>query len=131
MLNHIILMGRMTRDPEESFGKNGKAVVRFTLAVDRDRKDESGKAQTDFIDCVCFGKTGEFVSKYFCKGRMAIVDGRLQVNQWEDEQGEKRKRASVVAQRVYFGDSKKDSGGDRGQSDAQWHDVDDDDDMPF
>lgn len=132
-LNHVTIMGRMTRDPEGSYSQSGTEIVRFTLAVDRDRKTADGSRETDFIDFVCFGKTAEFVSKYFRKGRMAIVDGRLQINEWTDDKGNKRKSASVVAQSVYFGDSKKDSGVDvsYGQEPGAWQEPDDDDDMPF
>lgn len=131
-LNHVTIMGRMTRDPEGSYSQSGTEIVRFTLAVDRDRKTADGSRETDFIDCVCFGKTAEFVSKYFRKGRMAIVDGRLQINDWADDKGNKRKSASVVAQSVYFGDSKKDSGVDvsYGQEPEAWKDLDDED-CPF
>lgn len=131
-LNHVTIMGRMTRDPEGSYSQSGTEIVRFTLAVDRDRKTANGSRETDFIDFVCFGKTAEFVSKYFRKGRMAIVDGRLQINDWTDDKGNKRKSASVVAQSVYFGDSKKDSGVDvsYGQEPEAWKDLDDED-CPF
>ena len=131
-LNHVTIMGRMTRDPEGSYSQSGTEIVRFTLAVDRDRKSSDGSRETDFIDCVCFGKTAEFVSKYFGKGRMAVVDGRLQINDWTDDKGNKRKSASVVAQSVYFGDSKKDSGVDvsYGQEPEAWKDLDDED-CPF
>ena len=131
-LNHVTIMGRMTRDPEGSYSQSGTEIVLFTLAVDRDRKTADGSRETDFIDCVCFGKTAEFVSKYFRKGRMAIVDGRLQINDWTDDKGNKRKSASVVAQSVYFGDSKKDSGVDvsYGQEPEAWKDLDDED-CPF
>lgn len=131
-LNHVTIMGRMTRDPEGSYSQSGTEIVRFTLAVDRDRKTADGSRETDFIDFVCFGKTAEFVSKYFRKGRMAIVDGRLQINDWTDDKGNKRKSASVVAQSVYFGDSKKDSGVDvsYGQEPEAWKDLDDED-CPF
>lgn len=131
-LNHVTIMGRMTRDPEGSYSQSGTEIVRFTLAVDRDRKSSDGSRETDFIDCVCFGKTAEFVSKYFGKGRVAVVDGRLQINDWTDDKGNKRKSASVVAQSVYFGDSKKDSGVDvsYGQEPEAWKDLDDED-CPF
>ena len=131
-LNHVTIMGRMTRDPEGSYSQSGTEIVRVTLAGDRDRKTADGSRETDFIDFVCFGKTAEFVSKYFRKGRMAIVDGRLQINDWTDDKGNKRKSASVVAQSVYFGDSKKDSGVDvsYGQEPEAWKDLDDED-CPF
>ena len=108
MLNHIVLMGRLTRDPELRRTGSGTAVASFTIAVDRDfsGKDSTEK-ETDFIDCVAWRQTGEFVSKYFSKGRMAVVSGRLQIRGWTDKEGNKRRTAEVVADNVYFGDSKK------------------------
>ena len=112
MLNHITIMGRLTRDPELRRTGSGVAVASFTLAVDRDfGKNENGERETDFIDCVAWRQTGEFVSKYFTKGRMAVVSGRLQIRSWTDKDGNKRRTAEVVADNVYFGDSKKDEGG--------------------
>ena len=104
MLNHITIMGRMTRDPELRRTDSGVAVASFTLAVDRDFGKE--EKETDFIECVAWRQTGEFVSKYFTKGRMAVVSGRLQIRGWTDKDGNKRKTAEVVADNVYFGDSK-------------------------
>jgi single-strand DNA-binding protein len=102
-------MGRLTRDPELRRTNSGAAVTSFTLAVDRDfGKNESGEKETDFIECVAWKHTAEFVSKYFSKGRMAIVAGRLQMRKWTDKDGNKRVSAEVVADNVYFGDSKKD-----------------------
>ena len=110
MLNHIVLMGRLTRDPELRRTGSGIAVASFTVAVDRDfGKNENGEKETDFIDCVAWRQTGEFVSKYFTKGRMIVVSGRLQVRSWTDKDGNKRRTAEVVADNVYFGDSKRDS----------------------
>ena len=112
MLNHIIIMGRLTRDPELRRTGSGIAVASFTLAVDRDfGSKEGGEKETDFIDCVAWRQTGEFVSKYFTKGRMAVVSGRLQIRSWTDKDGNKRRTAEVVADNVYFGDSKRDSDG--------------------
>ncbi len=109
MLNHITIMGRLTRDPELRRTGSGIAVASFTLAVGRDyAQKDGGDRETDFIDCVAWRGTGEFVSKYFSKGRMAVVSGRLQIQQWEDKDGNKRRSAKVVADNVYFGDSKKD-----------------------
>ena len=109
MLNHIIIMGRLTRDPELRRTGSGTAVASFTLAVDRDFGNrENGEKETDFIDCVAWRQTGEFVSKYFTKGRMAVVSGRLQIRSWTDKEGNKRRTAEVVADNVYFGDSKRD-----------------------
>ena len=108
MLNHIVIMGRLTRDPELRRTGTGVAVASFTVAVDRDfGKNENGEKETDFIDCVAWRQTGEFVSKYFTKGRMAVVSGRLQIRSWTDKDGNKRRTAEVVADNVYFGDSKR------------------------
>ena len=115
MLNHIVIMGRLTRDPELRRTGSGVAVTSFTVAVDRDfGNKESGEKETDFIDCVAWRQTGEFVAKYFAKGRMAVVSGRLQIRNWTDKDGNKRRTAEVVADNVYFGDSKRD--GDSGNS---------------
>ena len=112
MLNHITIMGRLTRDPELRRTGTGVAVTSFTVAVDRDfGKNESGEKETDFIDCVAWRQTGEFVSKYFTKGRMAVVAGRLQIRSWNDKDGNKRRTAEVVADNVYFGEGKRDSEG--------------------
>ena len=112
MLNHITIMGRLTRDPELRRTGSGIAVASFTVAVDRDfGSKDGGEKETDFIDCVAWRQTGEFVSKYFTKGRMAVVSGRLQVRSWTDKDGNKRRTAEVVADNVYFGDSKRDSDG--------------------
>ena len=112
MLNHITIMGRLTRDPELRRTGSGIAVASFTLAVDRDYSPkDGGERETDFIDCVAWRQTGEFVSKYFTKGRMAVVSGRLQIRNWNDKDGNKRRSAEVVADNVYFGDSKRDDQG--------------------
>ena len=109
MLNHITIMGRLTRDPELRRTGTGTAVASFTLAVDRDfASRDGGERETDFIDCVAWRQTGEFVSKYFAKGRMAVVSGRLQIRNWTDKEGNKRRTAEVIAENVYFGDSKRD-----------------------
>ena len=110
MLNHIVLMGRLTRDPELRYTQSGTPVASFSLAVERDfGSRDGGEKQTDFIDIVAWRQTGEFVSKYFTKGRMAVVTGRLQIRDWQDKDGNKRRSAEVVADNVYFGDSKRDS----------------------
>lgn len=110
MLNHIVLMGRLTRDPELRRTGSGIAVASFSLAVDRDfGSKENGEKETDFIDIVAWRNTAEFVSKYFTKGRMAVVSGRLQIRNWNDKDGNKRRTAEVVADNVYFGDSKRDA----------------------
>ena len=112
MLNKIILMGRLTRDPELRHTQTGTAVASFSLAVDRDFKDKAtGDRTTDFIDVVAWRQTGEFVSRYFTKGRMAVVEGRLQIRDWTDKDGGKRRSAEIVAENVYFGDSKRDGDG--------------------
>lgn len=109
MLNHITIMGRLVRDPELRRTGSGIAVASFTLAVDRDfGPKDGGEKECDFIDCVAWRNTGEFVSKYFTKGRMAVVSGRLQIRKWQDKEGNNRYSAEVVADNVYFGDSKKD-----------------------
>ena len=112
MLNRIILMGRLTRDPELRRTGSGTAVTSFSLAVDRDFKSQSGEKETDFIDIVAWRNTAEFVSKFFTKGRMAVVEGRLQIRDWTDKEGNKRRSAEVIADNVYFGDSKPKDGGD-------------------
>ena len=110
MLNRIIIMGRLTRDPELRHTQNSTAVASFTLAVDRDFKGEDGKRATDYIDIVAWRAAAEFVAKYFTRGRMAIVEGRLQLRDWKDKDGNARRSAEVIADNVYFGDSKRDSG---------------------
>ena len=111
MLNRIILMGRLTRDPELRRTQNGTAVTSFSLAVDRDFKNQSGEKETDFIDVVAWRSTAEFVCNYFSKGRMAVVEGRLQIRDWKDRDGNNRRSAEVMADNVYFGDSKRDGAG--------------------
>ena len=112
MLNHIVLMGRLVRDPELRRTQSGIAVTSFRLAVDRDyANQQTGEREADFIDVVAWRSTGEFVSKYFAKGRMAVVSGRLQMRNWTDNNGQKRTSAEVVAENVYFGESKRDSDG--------------------
>ena len=107
MLNHITIMGRLTRDPEMRRTGSGVAVTSFTIACDRDF-GQNGEKETDFIDITAWRNTAEFVSKYFTKGRMAVISGRLQIRSWTDKDGNKRRTAEVVAENVYFGDSKKD-----------------------
>ena len=118
MLNHIVLMGRLTRDPELRRTGSGVAVASFTLAVDRDYAAQGAEKETDFVDIVAWRNTAEFVSKYFAKGRMAVVTGRLQIRNWQDKEGNKRRSSEVVADNVYFGDSKRDNadGGSFNQS---------------
>ena len=110
MLNHITIMGRLTRDPELRRTGTGIAVASFSVAVDRDFSGrDGGEKETDFIDCVAWRQTGEFVSKYFTKGSMIVVSGRLQIRSWTDKDGNKRRTAEVVADNVYFGESKRSS----------------------
>lgn len=125
MLNHIVIMGRLTRDPEMRRTGTGTPVVSFTLAVDRDfGGKDGGEKETDFIDVVAWRNTAEFVEKYFSKGRMAVASGRLQIRAWTDKDGNKRRTAEVVADNVYFGDSKKDEGGNNGGYSAPTYTAD-------
>ena len=115
MLNHIVIMGRLARDPELRHTQSGTPVASFRLAVDRDFKDKNtGERATDWIDVVAWRQTGEFVSRYFSKGRMAVAEGRLQIREWTDKEGNRRTTAEVVADNVYFGDSKRDGDGGYG-----------------
>lgn len=113
MLNEIVLMGRLTKDPELRRTGSGTPVASFTIAVDRDFKNGEDR-ETDFIDIVTWRSTAEFVSKYFAKGKMAVVSGRLQIREWTDKSGNKRRSAEVVAENVYFGDSKKETSDNTG-----------------
>lgn len=142
MLNKIFIMGRLTRDPELRRTQNGTAVAGFALAVDRDYKNADGTKETDFIEVVAWRTTAEFVSKYFTKGRMAIVEGRLQIRDWTDKDDNKRRNAEVVADNVYFGDSKKEgdsSGGykaagkavDVEPGEGEFAEIEDEEDCPF
>ena len=107
MLNHIVIMGRLTRDPELRYTQSQLPVASFTVAVDRDRAPQGAERETDFIDCVAWRGTAEFVSKYFFKGSMAVVSGRLQLRDWTDRDGGKRRSAEIVADNVYFGEAKR------------------------
>lgn len=109
MLNKIVIMGRLTREPELRYTASQTAVASFTLAVDRDFSGNDGERQTDFINCVAWRSTGEFVGKYFHKGSMAVVSGRLQIRSYQDREGNNRTAAEVVADSVYFGESRRDS----------------------
>lgn len=126
MLNKIIIMGRLVRDPELRHTQSDTAVASFTLAVDRDGKDKG----VDFIECVAWRGTADFVSKYFSKGRMAIVEGRLQMREWTDKEGNKRRTAEVVASSVYFGDSKRE-GRKEEEDTPQFEELKDDWKLPF
>ena len=131
MLNHITIMGRMVRDPELRYTPQNTPVVSFTLAVDRDYQSGSEK-QTDFIDCVAWRSTAEFIGKYFHKGSMAVADGRLQLRNWTDKNDNKRVSAEVVVDSIYFADSKKASSNnaDTGNTPAMYED-DSEDEIPF
>ena len=133
MLNKIILMGRLTRDPELRRTQSGTAVASFTLAVDRDYKPQDGERETDFIDIVAWRGTAEFVSKYFSKGRMAVVEGRLQVRDWTDKDGNKRRSTEVVADNVYFGDSKRPESGTPAEPSGELQELPDEEkgELPF
>lgn len=142
MLNKIFIMGRLTRDPELRRTQNGTAVAWFALAVDRDYKNADGTKETDFIEVVAWRSSAEFVSKYFAKGRMAVVEGQLQIRDWQDKDGNKRRNAEVVADNVYFGDSKKEgdsSGGykaagkavDVEPGEGEFAEIEDEEDSPF
>lgn len=137
MLNKIFLQGRMTRDIELRHTQSGTAVASFTLAVDRDFKNQSGEKEADFINCVAWKGTAEFVSRFFSKGRMAVVVGSLQIRDWTDKEGNKRRTAEVIAENVYFGDSKRDPL-DKLADDAapvapagEFAELDDDGELPF
>ena len=129
MLNKIFIMGRLTRDPELRRTPTGTAVTSFSLAVDRDFKGQNGEKETDFIEVVAWRNTAEFVAKYFAKGRAAVVEGRLQIRDWKDKEGNNRRTAEVVADNVYFADSKKDGSDAPAQNFAEIDEYDDD--VPF
>ena len=135
MLNTCTIMGRLTKDPVLRYTNSGTAVASFSLAVERDFKDSNGNKETDFFDVVAWRQTGEFVSKYFAKGRMAVVSGRIQNREWKDDNGNKRKTTEIVADNVYFGDSKPDgASGYNTQPAAGFHEIPDDDgdgELPF
>lgn len=131
MLNKIFIMGRLTRDPELRRTQGGNAVTSFALAVDRDFKSADGTKETDFIDVVAWRNTAEFAAKYFTKGRMAVVEGRLQMRDWTDKDGNKRRSAEVVADNIYFGDSKREDA-PAGNSAPTFEEIEDDGgDLPF
>lgn len=128
MLNKIVVMGRLTRDVETRQTQSGTNVANFTLAVDRDLKNkQTGERETDFIDCVAWAGKADFVEKYFHKGSMAVVEGRLQMRKWEDKDGNKRVSAEIVADNVYFGESKRDEDGRGGFAAMDGNDMD----VPF
>lgn len=131
MLNKIFIMGRLTRDPELRRTQGGNAVTSFALAVDRNSKSADGTKETDFIDVVAWRNTAEFAAKYFTKGRTAVVEGRLQMRDWTDKDGNKRRSAEVVADNIYFGDSKR-VDASAGNSAPTFEEIEDDGgDLPF
>ena len=134
MLNHIVIMGRLAKDPELRRTQIGTAVTSFRLAVDRDFKDkQTGERATDWIDCVAWRGTAEFVEKYFGKGSLAVVSGRLQMRDWTDKDGNKRISAEVQVDSIYFGGAKRNEGGsDAGDAqEPEFEDLDDDSSLPF
>lgn len=132
MLNKGILMGRLTRDPELRHTQSGTAVCSFTLAIDRDRKDANGEKQTDFIDCVAWGKQAEFVAQWFSKGMMAIVVGRIQSRKWQDQNGNNRTAIEINCEDVSFGETKKNRDSNSGRQNSDFADMpEEDSDVPF
>lgn len=135
MLNKIVIMGRLTRDVELKQTPGGVSVANFTLAVERDFKNaQTGDKETDFIDVVCWRHTAEFVAKYFGKGRMAVAEGRLQMRDWTDTDGNKRRSAEVLAENVYFADSKRSDGNEAApghNAAGSLSEAEDDGDLPF
>lgn len=132
MLNTITLMGRMTKDPELRRTESGLAVTSFSLACERDYAPQGGEREIDFIDVVCWRSTAEFVEKYFTKGRMAVVTGRLQIRGWTDKEGNKRRSAEILADHVYFGDSKRDGDSQEPKSDfTEIANDEEDGNLPF
>ena len=132
MLNHITLAGRLVRDPELRRTQNGTAVASFTLACERDFKNESGDREVDFIDCVAWRKTAELVSGYFTKGRMAIVSGRMQIRGWTDKDGNRRRTAEILVDNIYFGDSKPTQTDNEDSATEPYDEIaEDDDQLPF
>lgn len=139
-LNRIVIMGRLGADPELRTTPNGVEVATVNLAVERDRKDQNGNRQTDWITVVAWKGTATFLAQYFAKGRMAVVEGRLQLRDWTDKEGGKRRAAQVVADNVYFGDAKRDGEGSNtsqaygapaGRKDDFAQLLDDDGELPF
>ena len=130
MLNKIVIQGQLTKDPELRRTQSGTAVASATVAVDRDFKNQDGNRDTDFIPIVAWKGTGEMLAKYFSKGRMIVVEGRLQLRDWTDNDGNKRRTAEIVANSVYFGDSKRD-GGETVEPKGGFSEIEDDGEMPF
>ena len=131
MLNKVVVMGRMVRNPELRRTNSGTAVASFTIACDRDFKSDGGEREADFIECVAWRNTAEFVSKYFTKGRMAVVSGRLQTRNWTSKEGNKRKATEIVAESVYFGDSKREELQSYAAPQESFAELPDDGEIPF
>lgn len=133
MLNKVTVMGRLTARPELRYTQSGTAVTSITLAVERDFKEQDGSRAADFFPVVAWRGTAELISNYFDKGRMAIVDGRLQTREWTDKDGNKRKSTEIIADHVYFGDSKRENDAQTAQepSAAQFEEIEDDSELPF
>ena len=139
-LNHITIMGRLTKEPERRQTQSGKAVANFTLAVDRDYAEKGAERETDFIECVAWRGTAEFVDKYFGRGQVAVVSGRLQMRDWTDKEGNKRRSAEVIAESVYFGDGKRETlasntdnsdTSDTSYGYSDFEEINNEDDLPF
>ncbi len=132
MLNRITIMGRMTKDAELRHTNGGASVTSFTVACERDFKAQNGEKETDFIDVVAWRNTAEFANKYLGKGRMIVVEGRLQIREWQDNNGGKRRNAEVVADSIYFADTKSKVSGEEEYSAPEIEEVEEDgDDLPF
>lgn len=131
MLNKVIVMGRLVRNPELRRTNSGTAVASFTIACNRDFKSDGGERESDFIECVAWRNTAEFVSKYFTKGRMSVVSGRLQTRNWTDKEGNKRKATEIVAESVYFGDSKREELQSYAAPQESFAELPDDGEIPF
>ena len=133
MLNHIVIMGRLVNDPELRMTGSNTAVASFRIACDRDFKSKDGNKETDFVDIVCWRNTAEYACKYFSKGRMVVAAGRLQMRNWVDKDGNKRTSAEIVADNIYFGDSKREDSGDTSNafSNPISIEVDMDEELPF
>lgn len=133
MLNKVVIMGRLTSDPELRRTTTGTPVTTFTLAVERDYKNKSGEKETDFFDCVAWHNTAEFVTKYFTKGRMAVVAGYLQRRNWKDKDGNGRTTVEIIADNVYFGDSAKNARAEPIVTDvpADFDEIESEEDCPF
>ncbi len=135
MLNHIAIMGRLVADPELRRTRKGTAVCSFRIACDRDHKNADGEYETDFIDVVAWNGLAENIARYFAKGRMAVIDGRLQIRPWTDRDGARRYATEILASRVYFGDSRPKAengeGGENGDEPPEEDGINDEDDMPF